>query len=252
MKKLIAPILAMAFALSALSADSAEETKEKENWIQIFNGKDLEGWTPKVCGYKLGENPGDIFRVVDGILTVSYDEYDKFTDQFGHLFYNEKLSHYRIRVEYRFVGEQCPGGPGWAVRNNGVMLHCQAPETMAEDLKFPISIEAQLLGGITEGKKRTTANLIGVGGNTAVCNGTRIKRTVKSTSDTFYGDQWVTFEAEVHGDEEIVHYINGKEVIRYSELQNIKGEALSEGYISIQAESGPTEFRKIELLVLEK
>src|SRR5262245_23700464 len=102
-------------------------------WIPLFNGKDLEGWTPKITGRELGDNWRDTFRVEDGILKVAYDRYPEFGGHFGHLFYKEKLSHYRLRVEYRFTGQQAPGGPGWAFRNSGAMLHCQPPETMTRD-----------------------------------------------------------------------------------------------------------------------
>src|SRR5690606_9204181 len=125
---------------------------------------DLEGWTVKIRHQKPGVNWKDTFRVEDGILKVSYDQYEKVDEMFGHLFYNETVSHYRLRVEYRFVGEQCPGGPGWALRNNGLMLHGESPDTMSVDQDFPASIEVQLLGG--NGKdKRSTANLCTPGTN---------------------------------------------------------------------------------------
>ena len=129
-----------------------------EDWISLFNGKDLEGWTPKIRGHALGENVGETFRVEDGLLKVRYDTYDQFDGQFGHLFYKDSFSHYRLRIEYRFVGEQCPGGEGWALRNSGAMLHGQQPEQMKLDQRFPDSIEVQLLGGNGQ-DKRPTANL---------------------------------------------------------------------------------------------
>src|SRR4051794_20414403 len=120
---------------------------KKDDWVPLFNGKDLTGWTPKITKYPFGENFGDTFRVEDGLLKVRYDKYDQFDGKFGHLFYKDKFSDYVVRVEYRFVGEQCKGGPGWAIRNSGVMFHCQDPKTMRKDQEFPVSIEAQLLGG---------------------------------------------------------------------------------------------------------
>src|SRR5438876_4996797 len=140
-------------------AAHAQDAQPSElGWVSLFNGKDLTGWTPKIKGYELGENFGNTFRVEDGVMKVSYDQYQKFDRKFGHIFYKDKFSHYRLRVEYRFVGEQCPGGEGWATRNSGVMLHCQPPETMAKDQDFPVSIEVQFLGGLGKGP-RSTANL---------------------------------------------------------------------------------------------
>src|SRR5688572_12667837 len=115
--------IALVTATIAFSANDAEEGE----WIQLFNGRNLDGWTPKIKGYKAGENFGNTFRVEDVVLKVSYDAYDKFDGRFGHLFYKDKFSHYRLRVEYRFVGDQSPGGPNWAIRNSGVMVHGESP-----------------------------------------------------------------------------------------------------------------------------
>jgi hypothetical protein len=87
------------------------------------NGKNLDGWVPKIAGHPLGENYLDTFRVENGVLKVSYDKYDAFDNKFGHLFYRDKFSHYIIAAEYRFVGDQAKGAPSWALRNNGLMLH---------------------------------------------------------------------------------------------------------------------------------
>ena len=131
------------------SAESATE----ENWIQLFNGKDLNDWQLS-SNHELGENYNNTFRVEDGLLRVSYDNWDKWDGSFGHIFYKDEFSHYKLRVEYRFVGEQVNGGPGWAYRNNGLMIHGQSAESMELDQQFPASIEVQLLGG-TQGKEDT-------------------------------------------------------------------------------------------------
>jgi hypothetical protein len=123
-----------------------------DGWVSLFNGKDLEGWQVKIKGYELNDNFGDTFRVEDGVMKVSYDQYEKFDNKFGHIFYKDSFSHYVFRVEYRFVGEQCPGGPGWAFRNSGVMVHGQSAESMGKDQSFPVSIEVQLLGGERQGQ----------------------------------------------------------------------------------------------------
>jgi 3-keto-disaccharide hydrolase len=245
-------------------AANAEDAKPGEGgWISLFNGKDLTGWTPKIKGYRLGENFGDTFRVENGVMKVSYDQYQKFDRKFGHIFYKDKFSHYRLRVEYRFVGEQCPGGEGWATRNSGVMLHCQSAETMGKDQDFPVSIEVQFLGGLGKGP-RTTGNLC-TPGTHVVMKGELIKRhCTNSKSKTYDGDQWVMVEVEVHGDKTIKHFVNGEEVLAYEQPQLDDGDAdarplikngqklIHEGYISLQSESHPIEFRKVELLPLNE
>lgn len=240
----------------------AANNPDHKDWIQAFNGKNLNGWIMKIKGYPLGENYGDTFRVENGLLKVAYDKYTDFGDRFGHIFYRTKFSHYIVAVEYRFVGEQVKGGPAWGLRNNGVMLHCQAPETMGKDQDFPISVENQLLGGGPTGE-RSTANMCSPG-TEVFHNGELVKsHCLNSSSETYRGDQWVRVEAEVLGSERVRHMVNGKMVLEYTNLRigggNVSnfdpavkkdGEPLAEGYIALQAESAPTEFRKVEILNL--
>jgi Domain of Unknown Function (DUF1080) len=182
---------ALAAWLIATAAWGQTAPATGQAWISLFNGHDLTGWTPKIKGYELGENFGNTFRVEDGVLKVSYDHYTQFNRKFGHIFYKDKFSHYRLRIEYRFVGEQCPGGEGWATRNSGVMLHCQPPNTIAKDQDFPVSIEVQFLGGLGKGP-RSTGNLC-TPGTHVVMGGELIKRhCTNSRSPTLDGDQWVT------------------------------------------------------------
>jgi hypothetical protein len=234
----------------------------RKDWIQAFNGKNLDGWIMKITGFPLGENYGNTFRVENGLLKASYDQYPEFANKFGHIFYRTKFSHYIVAAEYRFVGEQAKNGPGWAVRNNGIMIHCQAPETMGKDQDFPISVEVQLLGGGPTGE-RSTANMCSPG-TEVFRDGAMVKgHCMNSTSQTYRGDQWVRVEAEVLGSERVSHLIDVIFVLDYSNLQigggNVinfdpavkkDGTPLGEGYIALQGESHPTEFRKVEILNL--
>jgi hypothetical protein len=254
---------------SKTATESAAATQEDGEWIQLFNGKDLTGWTPKIRGHKLGVNYADTFRVDDGLLTVAYDKYvdsdfmsldgkKAAWERFGHLFYKDAFSHYILRCEYRFIGDQVKNGPGWAYRNNGLMLHGQDPAKMTIDQDFPVSIEVQLLGGKAQGEC-STLNLCTPGTN-VVMKGKLFKtHCTSSTSSTFRGDDWVTVEIEVRGNQVIRHKIGGKTVLEYTNPQYdprdkvaqaliVDGELMiSEGTISIQSESHGTQFRKIEL-----
>jgi 3-keto-disaccharide hydrolase len=235
---------------------------DKKEWVQLFNGKDLKDWDIKISGYDLNDNFGNTFRVENGVMKVGYEKYDAFNNRFGHIFYREKFSYYIIAVEYRFVGEQAPGGPNWALRNSGIMVHCQPPGTMLKQQDFPISIEVQLLGGTGKGA-RTTANLCTPGTNVEMGGKLITTHCINSSSKTYDGDQWVRAEAEVLGDTKITHRVEGQTVLTYDKPQigdgavtnfdaNVKkdGTLLSEGYISLQSESHPIEFRKVELLNL--
>ena len=255
---------AMVAIASAPPVNAADDKANKEEkWISLFNGKDLKDWTIKINGYELNDNYKNTFYVEDGLMKVGYQGYENYGKRFGHIFYKTPYSHYRLRIEYRFVGEQCPGGEGWAFRNSGAMLHCQAPETMRKDQEFPVSIEAQFLGGSGQGK-RPTANLCTPGTNVVMNGKLFTPHCVNSNSETYHGDQWVTVELEVRGGKTIKHIIDGKVVLAYDEpqLDESNGDAkkiiekqngkkaLENGYISLQSESHPVHFRKVELLVL--
>lgn len=237
--------------------------QDKGQWVSLFNGKNLDGWTPKITGYPAGENYAQTFRVEDGVLKVGYDGYPKFDGKFGHLFSKQKYSHYRLRIEYRFVGDQCPGGPSWAFRNSGVMIHSQSAESMRKDQEFPVSIEVQFLGGNGH-DTRSTANVCTPGTHIVMGGKLITQHCTNSKAKTYHGDQWVTVETEVHGNGKIKHIVDGETVLEYEKPQldaTDKDAAklidngnvmLSEGYIALQAESHPVEFRKVEILPLHK
>ncbi len=233
----------------------AIESDKNDGFVSVFNGKDLTGWTPKIRGQKLGEDPKNTFRVIDGVISVRYDNYDKFDQQFGHLFLDTPYSHYILRLEYRFIGEnQIPGNPGaWAYMNSGVMLHGEDPKTMPRNKDFPDSIEVQLLGQAENVKEdRTTANIC-TPGTHYVLDGKLMKgHCKKSTSKTYRGEQWVKLEVEVHGSKKIIHRINGEVVFEYEKPQLNDGTLLESGSISLQSESHECDFRNIEIKVLEK
>jgi hypothetical protein len=247
--------LILIIGLGLISSECSAQKNIK--WKQLFNGKDLNDWQIKIRYHKLNDNFGNTFQVNDGNIQVRYDQYTQFDEQFGHLFYKEPFSSYLIGVEYRFVGDQVKEGPGWAYRNSGIMVHGQDPSTMSVDQDFPNSIEVQLLGG--NGKdERSTANLC-TPGTQFVKDGKIIKQhCINSNSKTYHGDQWTRVEVLVLKDSLIVHYVNGEEVMRYTKPQldpkkgSEQGELLKSGSISLQSESHPVDFRKVEIIDLEK
>ncbi|MBL8048777.1 MAG: DUF1080 domain-containing protein [Chthonomonas sp.] len=247
----------LAVMILVASVGSAKE------WQSLFNGKNLDGWTPKIKGYPAGDNFGKTFRVNKGVIQVGYEGYGgKFADRFGHLFYKTPFSRYILRMEYRFFGDQLPDGPGWAWRNSGVMIHSQSADSMALNQDFPVSAEVQFLGGAAEGD-RHTGNLCTPGTNVVRDGKIWTPHCWDSTSPTLRGDVWVKAEVEVHGNGAVIHRINGKEVIRYEQVQYDPNDAdakrlvpgknlqISSGYIALQSESHPIEFRRIEIKQLQ-
>ncbi len=255
-------ISSLLMACSPGTEKQEQEIDIKNGWRSLFNGKDMENWRIKISKHELDENYANTFRVEDGLLKVRYDGYEAFDRQYGHIFYDESFSHYLYRVEYRFVGEQAPEGEGWALRNSGVMLHGQDPETMTKDQDFPISIEGQLLGGDGE-NPRTTSNLCTPGTNVVMDNELFTPHCVNSSSKTYHGEQWVVADFLVLGDSVIHHILEKDTVLTYYQPQmgggNVSnhnpevkkdGQLISEGYISLQSESHPIDFKRVEIFDL--
>ncbi len=249
-------ILLMALALPMIAHGA-------EQWVELFNGKDLDGWIPKIRGQATGLDPAHTFRIEDGNLVVSYAGYESFDDRFGHLFFKQPYSRYRLRLDYRFVGDQAPGAPDWAFKNSGVMVHSQSPYTMPADQDFPISIEVQFLGGRGDGKPRPTANMCSPGTHIVYAGVFTDTHCITSSAPTFHGQEWVHVEVLVDEDRLVEHIVNGESVMRYGGLTTgggvvsghrpelkPEGAPLKTGYIALQSEGHPIQFRNIAILDL--
>jgi len=253
----------LSLAVFACGPKKVADEKQTKKWTSLFNGKDLTDWQIKISGFKLGENFGNTFRVQDSILMVRYDQYDSFNNKFGGLYYKKQFSNYRLRVQYRFVGETTKGAPVWGFRDSGVQYHCQDPATLELNQSFPVCLEYNLLGG--NGKDERPTGEICANGikilvdnkiNDSYCTPPTVKRT-------FHGDQWVTLEIDVRGDS-IRQFVNGEEIVRFEnpryDSTNAKAKALivngdnhvKKGYISLQSNSHPIDFKKIEILEYER
>lgn len=272
LKKLSLPILLL--LTITFNACSQKNNADKEDWVSLFNGKDLTGWDIKIAGYEVNDNYKNTFIVQDSMIRVNYMEYDTFTTQYGHMYYNKPYSHYKIRMQYRFTGNQVPGGASWNVRNSGIMLHSQSAASLGLDQDFPISLEMQYLGGLGKGD-RTTGNLCTPGTIVDINGQLDMAHCINSNSKTYNGDQWVTAEAIMLGDS-IAHFmIEGETVLTFTNSRigggyvgknhNFKdgkvaneeewlkkdNTPLSSGYIALQAESHPIDFKNIEILELK-
>ena len=270
---IIITILCVTMQINAQDKNSVKE----ENWISLFNGKDLTGWTIKITDQEIGHNLNETFVVEDNMIRIKYDKYEEFNNAFGHMYYNTPYSHYKLRFEYRFVGEQLKGGATWNVRNSGIMLHSQSAESNEFGQHFPVSIELQLLGGLGI-DERTTANVCTPGTAVEMDGVVNYKHCINSSSKTYHGDQWVHVEAIVKGGESMTFIVEGDTVLKFQHPQigggfisdqrpkpdwpqfgverdtemwiSKAGTILTSGYIALQAESHPVDFRNIKLLDL--
>ncbi len=238
---------------------------KKEKWIKLFNGKNIKNWTVKIHHHEVGENFGNTFRVEDGIIKVRYDQYDKFNERYGHLFFNTPYSYYTLKLDYRFTGIWRKDAPSYTERNSGIMFHSQDPKTILKEQDWPISVEMQFLGMLADGKPRPTGNMCSPGTD-VVYNG-RIdpRHCINSTSKTYDGDQWIHVELIVRGDSLVTHMINGETVLEYTNPQmgggvanrfnpafKIDGQLLKSGFIALQSEGQEIDFKNIELLDMSK
>ena len=249
----------------------------REDWQPMFNGKDFTGWDIHIAGHAIDENYKNTFVVEEDMVRIKYDEYENFDDKFGHMYYEQPMEYYKMRFDYRFTGEQTPGGATWNVRNSGVMFHSQSPASLGKDQHFPVSVELQLLGGLSDGKARTTANICTPGTYFEI-DGQPIKdHCYSSTSKTYDGDQWVSVEAIVLGDSTWMHIVEGDTVMVYehprldanyiakgsqmnwtsahvansTDFIERADELIKGGYIALQAESHPIDFKNVEILNLK-
>ncbi len=251
-------LLILILGMSSCESGSPSKSKETSQWVSLFNGQNLEGWTPRITGYPVGENVDSTFRVENGILQVRYDQYDNFEDRFGALHYEKPFSNYRLRVEYRFVGDTVAGAPLWGYRDSGIQYHAQSPKTMDATQPFPISLEFNLHGGngVDErpvGQICANGILVDIDGKQAFsyCSSPTLSRTI-------HGDEWATMDIDVKGDT-ISHWINGEKILEFTNprLNPDHGLAatmikdnitdVTSGYISLQSNSAPVDFRKIEI-----
>ncbi len=255
----------VATACAGAQLGSAGNDPDRKEWIDLFNGRNLDGWTAKFAKHEVGENYANTFRVVDGVIEARYDGYGgNYNTQFGHLYYDKPYSYYLVSHEYRFVGELYPGAPSYTLRNSGIMIHSQDPRTMPRDQNFPISVENQYLGGLGNGRPRTTGNMCSPGTMIDYNGKPDTRHCINSTSKTYDGDQWVLAETLVLGDSIVKHIINRDTVLVYTRprqaagvvfghdpKQLVEGKLLSSGFIALQAEGHPIDFRNVRLLNLE-
>lgn len=243
---------------------TAHKNARSEQWVPLFNGKDINDWVVKIYHHEVGEDTAKTFRVEDGIIKVRYDKYDKFNQQYGHLFYKRPYSYYKLRFDYRITGEWRKDAPSYTIKNSGVMFHSQDPKTILKEQDWPISVEFQLLAGLGDGKSRPTGNMCSPGTDVVFKGKVDPRHCIESTSKTYPADEWVNAELIVLGDSLVAHLINGDTVLQYSKPQigggvannfdpKIKqdGKLLSEGFIALQSEGQPVDFKNIEILDLE-
>ncbi|SDL93532.1 protein of unknown function [Pedobacter sp. ok626] len=261
--KLIFPNLLL--LVLAITGCSPLKSQNNPEWKDLFNGKDIKDWNVKINHHEIGDNYANTFRVEDGMIKVRYDQYGAYDNQFGHLYYKQPFSHYHLLVEYKITGEWKTDAPSYTISNSGIMFHSQDPKTMLKDQDWPISIEYQLLAGLNDGKPRPTGNMCSPGTDVIYEGKIDSRHCIDSKSKTYKKEEWVRAELIVLGDSLITHLVNGDTVLQYSKPQigggvvnnfdpavKLDGKLLKEGFIALQSEGQPVDFRKVRIINLEK
>lgn len=242
----------------------SQSSDQKEEWISLFNGKDIDDWYVKIHHHETGDNYGNTFRVVDSTIQVRYDQYDSFNERYGHLYYKTPYSYYHLKMDYHFTGEWRTDAPDYTQLNSGVMYHSQDPHTMPKEQDWPISVEMQFLADLEDGNPRSTGNMCSPGTHIVYNGDLDTRHCINSSSKTYHPDEWINAELIVLGSEAVIHIINGDTVLKYTNpqiggpvvnrfdpKQKPDGQLLEKGFIALQSEGQPIDFKNIKLLNLE-
>lgn len=267
LKMLSFSVLLMIFSCTSKpEEDRAAEQNEQpaDEWQVLFNRQDLQGWTPKIHHHALGDNYANTFRVADGSILVNYDEYEGFSERYGHLFYDEPFSAFHLKFEYRFTDQWLEDAPDYTYRNSGIMFHSQDPETILIEQDWPISVEYQMLAEAEAGVARPTGNMCSPGTEVYFNGEMDPRHCINSSSATYPWDEWVSGDLIVYGDSLVIHMVNGDTVLQYTSPQigggvangfdpevKVDGQPLTEGYIGLQSEGQGIAFREIRIKRLD-
>ena len=182
----------------------------------LFNGEDLDGWS-----FVVDENSSipanEVYGIKDGNIHIT-------GNPFGYMRTTEKYSNYKLHAEWRWVGEGT---------NSGLFLHVQDGDQL-----WPNAIECQLGSG-------KAGDFVMLGGSKIAEVESKGKFPIKDRNGNFEKPvgEWNIAEVVCQGNS-ITVYINGQ-------LQNQATSETSEGYIALQSEGGPIEFRNVYLTKLK-
>jgi hypothetical protein len=225
--------------------------------VKIFNGQDLTGWVPLIKKSAFNVNYQNTFRAdpANQIIRVTYEDYPDtdFDGRYGMLYYDKYLTDYRVRLTYRFREPQAQNPSQWGKNNTGLMLFGIDPRDVMGDPDFPPAIEIQLLGTPSTGGTNN-ANLCQPGGmwvsklfgeNNGSGNGCKASKSGPAPT----AGEWVTIEAEVLVSGETKIYQHPETITPVLSISGpmYNNQPVLGGYMAIQSESQPVEFKDIEL-----
>jgi len=203
-------------ALAGCQSASAGRVSGKK--VVLWNGKDFTGWTRVVADPAV--NVDTVWQVRDGVLWCSGKPN-------GYIRTQTPYADYRLHVEWRW-----PETP----TNSGVFVHAGGPDRV-----WPVCIECQLKAG-------SAGNFVLMNGAGLTVDGADRRNPAqqfvsikkKNPPTERYPGQWNSYDIECRGGS-IRCLVNGV-------LQNEGTKASpASGWICLQSEGGPIEFRNIYL-----
>ena len=183
--------------------------------VELFNGHDLTGWVA-VTADSTAVSP---FSVAEGCIRVA-------GQPFGYLRTAEAYGDYRLHVEWRWIGQPS---------NSGLFQRIQEGDGI-----WPTLIECQLEAG--NAGDLLSLNGAPIDGAEPMSPSVLILKNRGESSERPAGE-WNEADIVCTGGK-ITVYING-------ELQNEATSEYKNGYIALQSEGGPIEFRNIYLTSVE-
>lgn len=192
--------------------------------VPLFNGKDLSGWTIFIAhkdGSDPRKDPKGVFKVEDGVIHVSGEE-------FGCLTTEKEYENYRLTLEFKWGKKKWPPREN-AVRDSGVLLHCVGPDKV-----WTKSIECQIQEHDCGDFYMVDGTSLTIDGKPNTGRGVKTKDAEKPTGE------WNTIEVICEGDT-ITNIVNGVVVNRGT------AASVKKGRILLQSEGAEVFYRKVDL-----
>jgi hypothetical protein len=252
-----------ASALSLFTACGPQEKPlQSGETVQLFNGKNLDGWYKYLKSTGKDNDPKNVFTVANGEIFITGEDY-------GCITTNEEYENYRLVVDFKW-GEKTYEPRVDKARDNGVLIHSQGDDGAFSE-SWMYSIECQIIEGgtgdflvvgdgsdtysltsLVANPAKEGAKLYQSGGKPATIQAGRIDWFARSPAwkDTvdFRGKhdierpvgEWNTMEVVAFGDKVDI-FLNGKLVNQAFDVRP------SRGRIQIQSEGAEMYVRKVEL-----
>jgi hypothetical protein len=274
MQRFVAFAAGILVLLSSSSSSFAERVSNPtpaaadERWIQLFNGKDLKGWSTFLQKQNKNEDPSKVFQVQNGAIHVYGNRSAGTVVPAGYLASDAEFANYHLRLEYKW------GAKKFAPRDKqrrdaGLLYHVTAP-----DVIWPRCIECQIqendtgdcftvrgtqLSASIEMENIETPGGFKLlprykpedrGGKQQTVGEGGIARIVKSSIHE--RDGWNMVELIIRGCDDTVHIVNGHTVFNGSDLRQLNAknkswEPLTHGRIALQAEFAEVFYRNVEI-----